>query len=188
MPDTQPIRVPSSSQRVESPPRRRPKPADPCAMVIFGAGGDLTKRLVMPALYNLAHSKVLPENFALIGVGHAAGHCRTVARQPLRHAEDLRRQRRLGIRRRQHRRGGVGAAGGEDDVHLRRFHQARALRQHPRRAGRGGEGAWHEGQRHFLPRCRRSLLRYRRRPARQGQAHPAGRATMAASRRSGAAS
>ena len=46
MPDTQPIRVPSSSQRVASPPRRRPKPADPCAMVIFGAGGDLTKRLV----------------------------------------------------------------------------------------------------------------------------------------------
>jgi glucose-6-phosphate 1-dehydrogenase len=73
MPDTQPIRVPSSSQRVESPPPRRPKPADPCAMVIFGAGGDLTKRLVMPALYNLAHSKVLPENFALIGIGHAAG-------------------------------------------------------------------------------------------------------------------
>jgi glucose-6-phosphate 1-dehydrogenase len=73
MPDTQPIRVPSSSQRVESPPRRRPKPADPCAMVIFGAGGDLTKRLVVPALYNLAHSEVLPENFALIGVGHSEG-------------------------------------------------------------------------------------------------------------------
>src|SRR3984893_4698143 len=72
MPDTQPIRVPSPSQRVQSPPRRQPKPADPCAMVIFGAGGDLTKRLVVPALYNLAHSKVLPEKFALIGVGHGA--------------------------------------------------------------------------------------------------------------------
>ena len=34
-------------------------------MVIFGAGGDLTKRLVVPALYNLVHSGVLPENFAL---------------------------------------------------------------------------------------------------------------------------
>src|SRR5260370_35153742 len=73
MPDTQPIRVPSSSQRVQSPPRRRPKPADPCAMVIFGAGGDLTKRLGGPALYNLAHSEVLPENFALSGVGHGEG-------------------------------------------------------------------------------------------------------------------
>ena len=40
-------------------------------MVIFGATGDLTKRLVMPALYNLARTKVLPENFALIGVARA---------------------------------------------------------------------------------------------------------------------
>ena len=37
-------------------------------MVIFGAGGDLTQRLVIPALYNLARTGVLPENFALIGV------------------------------------------------------------------------------------------------------------------------
>ena len=72
MPDTQPIRIPSSSQMVDSPPRRPAKPADPCAMVIFGAGGDLTKRLVVPALYNLAHTGVLPENFALIGVDHNA--------------------------------------------------------------------------------------------------------------------
>jgi glucose-6-phosphate 1-dehydrogenase len=37
-------------------------------MVIFGAGGDLTARLVMPALYNLSRTKVLPDNFAVIGV------------------------------------------------------------------------------------------------------------------------
>jgi glucose-6-phosphate 1-dehydrogenase len=59
-------------------PRRKPSadssslskaaPADPCAMVIFGAFGDLTKRLVVPALYNLARTSVLPKNFALIGV------------------------------------------------------------------------------------------------------------------------
>jgi glucose-6-phosphate 1-dehydrogenase len=70
MPDTQPIRVPSSSHRVEVPPRRRPKPADPCTLVIFGAGGDLTKRLVTPALYNLARTGVLPDHFAMIGVDH----------------------------------------------------------------------------------------------------------------------
>ena len=45
-----------------------PKPADPCAMVLFGATGDLAKRLVVPALYNLAVSGTLPEHFALIGV------------------------------------------------------------------------------------------------------------------------
>ena len=42
-------------------------------MVIFGAGGDLTKRLVAPALYNLARTRMLPKNFALIGVDLAPG-------------------------------------------------------------------------------------------------------------------
>jgi glucose-6-phosphate 1-dehydrogenase len=42
--------------------------APPCAMVIFGAAGDLTKRLVVPALYNLAHSRQLSERFQLVGV------------------------------------------------------------------------------------------------------------------------
>jgi glucose-6-phosphate 1-dehydrogenase len=40
-------------------------------MVIFGAGGDLTKRLLVPALYNLATTGLLPEKFALIGVDMA---------------------------------------------------------------------------------------------------------------------
>lgn len=44
------------------------KPAGPCSMVIFGAGGDLTKRLVVPSLYNLACDKLLPEQFAITGV------------------------------------------------------------------------------------------------------------------------
>src|SRR5664279_647822 len=55
-----------------SSPRQGP-PADPCAMVIFGATGDLTKRLVMPALYNLSRTGVLPENFVVIGVARAEG-------------------------------------------------------------------------------------------------------------------
>ena len=46
--------------------------APPCAMVIFGAGGDLTKRLVVPALYNLATAKRLPDGFRLVGVDLAA--------------------------------------------------------------------------------------------------------------------
>jgi glucose-6-phosphate 1-dehydrogenase len=39
------------------------KPAPPFAMVIFGAAGDLTKRLVVPALYNLATTGLLPKEF-----------------------------------------------------------------------------------------------------------------------------
>ena len=42
-------------------------------MVIFGATGDLTRRLVVPALYNLLRTKVLPEHFALVGVARTEG-------------------------------------------------------------------------------------------------------------------
>ncbi|HLA95222.1 MAG TPA: glucose-6-phosphate dehydrogenase, partial [Pyrinomonadaceae bacterium] len=45
------------------------KTAEPCVMVIFGATGDLTKRKLFPALYNLAKDGHMPENFAIVGVG-----------------------------------------------------------------------------------------------------------------------
>src|SRR6186997_2411346 len=45
----------------------RKKP-DPCSFVIFGVTGDLTHRLVVPALYNLAASDLLPDRFCLVGV------------------------------------------------------------------------------------------------------------------------
>ena len=45
------------------------KQADPCTMIIFGATGDLTKRKLFPALYNLAKDKFLPDSFAVVGVG-----------------------------------------------------------------------------------------------------------------------
>ncbi|WP_425335321.1 glucose-6-phosphate dehydrogenase [Rhodoblastus acidophilus] len=50
------------------PPRQPPHAAEPCAMVLFGATGDLTHRLVVPALYNLSRTGSLPASFALIGV------------------------------------------------------------------------------------------------------------------------
>ncbi|HJT42259.1 MAG TPA: glucose-6-phosphate dehydrogenase [Rhizomicrobium sp.] len=45
-------------------------PPPPCAIVIFGANGDLTKRLIVPALYNLARTRLLPGGLALVGVDH----------------------------------------------------------------------------------------------------------------------
>jgi glucose-6-phosphate 1-dehydrogenase len=45
-------------------------PPPPTAIVIFGANGDLTKRLIVPALYNLARTGLLPKSLALIGVDH----------------------------------------------------------------------------------------------------------------------
>ena len=45
-------------------------PPPPCAIVIFGANGDLTRRLIIPALYNLARTQLLPRSLSLIGVDH----------------------------------------------------------------------------------------------------------------------
>src|SRR3979409_1305086 len=44
--------------------------APPATMTIFGAGGDLTKRLVVPALYNLVRAGKLSDEFAIIGIDH----------------------------------------------------------------------------------------------------------------------
>src|SRR3974377_911601 len=43
------------------------RPGDPCIMVICGASGDLTKRKLIPALYNLAKENLLSKSFALVG-------------------------------------------------------------------------------------------------------------------------
>jgi glucose-6-phosphate 1-dehydrogenase len=46
----------------------KPRPGDPCILVIFGAAGDLTKRLLIPALRNLRRAGLLPKEFGVIGV------------------------------------------------------------------------------------------------------------------------
>ena len=46
-------------------------PAPPCTLVIFGASGDLTHRLLMPALYNLARAGSLDADFRVIGVSRS---------------------------------------------------------------------------------------------------------------------
>ena len=48
-------------------------PAPPCTLVIFGAGGDLTKRLLMPSLYNLRDGKLLDDGFKILGIDHLDG-------------------------------------------------------------------------------------------------------------------
>jgi glucose-6-phosphate 1-dehydrogenase len=42
----------------------------PATMTIFGAGGDLTKRLIVPALCHLVRARELPDEFTVIGVDH----------------------------------------------------------------------------------------------------------------------
>jgi glucose-6-phosphate 1-dehydrogenase len=50
--------------------RRTP---DPCALVIFGASGDLTHKKLFPALYALAFRRLLPERFGIVGVARTDG-------------------------------------------------------------------------------------------------------------------
>jgi glucose-6-phosphate 1-dehydrogenase len=65
------VQAPPTS--VESPTQaENARVAPPCTMVIFGAAGDLTKRLVTPALYSLALAGQLAEGFQLVGVDLAA--------------------------------------------------------------------------------------------------------------------
>src|SRR5258707_8797908 len=42
--------------------------AEPCVFVVVGASGDLTKRKLLPALFNLRQAGLLPEEFAVVGV------------------------------------------------------------------------------------------------------------------------
>ena len=52
-----------------SQPSHKPSPhrqGGPCTLVIFGASGDLTKRKLVPALYNLTRHELLPEQFAVV--------------------------------------------------------------------------------------------------------------------------
>ncbi|HUA16861.1 MAG TPA: glucose-6-phosphate dehydrogenase [Verrucomicrobiae bacterium] len=44
------------------------KAAGPCVFVLFGGTGDLTKRKLVPALFNLARAKLLPQDFVVMGV------------------------------------------------------------------------------------------------------------------------
>src|ERR1700758_1021692 len=41
--------------------------AEPCAIILFGASGDLAKRKVIPAMYDLAQHNSLGERYAIIG-------------------------------------------------------------------------------------------------------------------------
>ena len=50
--------------------RLQPRP-DPCAVVIFGATGDLTRRKLMPGLFNLARQGLLPQCFRVIGTSRS---------------------------------------------------------------------------------------------------------------------
>src|SRR6266850_3488540 len=58
----------AETDTLENPSDKAGRAAGACAMVIFGAGGDLTKRKLIPSLFNLGKAKLLPKDFAVLGV------------------------------------------------------------------------------------------------------------------------
>ncbi|MBV9670762.1 MAG: glucose-6-phosphate dehydrogenase [Acidobacteriales bacterium] len=65
------------------------RPAGPCTMVIFGATGDLTARKLIPSLYNLYQSKLLPQEFAVVGVAYDGQDTDAFRELVSKHLEDF---------------------------------------------------------------------------------------------------
>src|SRR5687768_17158457 len=72
-------------------PERR---VEPCAVVLFGATGDLARRKLIPALYNLARGGFLPAGFRVVGIGRSV---ETVDEFRGFHEEAARRYSRTGF-------------------------------------------------------------------------------------------
>lgn len=81
--------LPTNPSREGMRVRRTP---EPCAMVIFGASGDLTERKLVPALFYLARERLLPAGFSVIGCGRTSfsdGQFREKMRAAVRRALSL---------------------------------------------------------------------------------------------------
>ena len=62
--------MPPNSPRIDiSPSQETIPPVEPCTLVIFGGSGDLARRRLIPALYNLLLDGLLPPSYAVIGLG-----------------------------------------------------------------------------------------------------------------------
>src|SRR5580658_1853955 len=61
------LETPQVTRPVEVDDKANNPTSEPCVMLVFGASGDLTKRLLVPALYNLECDNLLSDNFALLG-------------------------------------------------------------------------------------------------------------------------
>src|SRR5690349_20564316 len=60
-------RAPAERNLLSSATSMRTRPEETSAFIIFGASGDLTRRKLIPALYNLALANLLPPDFSVIG-------------------------------------------------------------------------------------------------------------------------
>jgi glucose-6-phosphate 1-dehydrogenase len=67
-PSTAPVGSPITSNPLRDPADRRlPRVPEPCALVVFGVTGDLSRKKLLPAIYDLANRGLLPNDFVLLG-------------------------------------------------------------------------------------------------------------------------
>ena len=105
--------------------RRLPRIPEPCALVIFGVTGDLARKKLLPAIYDLANRGLLPPGFVVLGF----------ARRDWGDGdfEDDGPRGRPGARPHAVAGGGVGPAGRQHQVRARLVRRRRRLRQARRR-------------------------------------------------------
>ena len=137
MTDENPFRVGLETERTPA----------PCVFVIFGASGDLTRRKLMPALYNLAVSRLLPPGMSIVGFALTEMSARTQFRASMRDA------RRRVLAAQADRRGGVGRL---REPPALRVGQVRGRRRTSRACARSSSeldrDERHARQPHLLPR------------------------------------
>ena len=151
------------------------RPAPPCALVIFGAAGDLTKRKLLPALYNLKALGLLPREFAIVGV----------ARKEKTH-EQFREEQTREIREfatAPVNAAAVGRAPAGDVLPGGRAFRSRRLHRSSRISWAGRQAPRHPGKRALLPRHPAEPLRRDRAALGRGRARPSGRRRLAARHR-----
>lgn len=119
------------------------RPAGPCAMIMFGVTGDLARKKLLPALYDLANRELLPPGFAVVGFGRRdwddqafAREVRTYVETGARTAfkEDVWQRLAGGLRF-------VSSAGFDDDAAFERLGEV--LGELERTRGTGGNHAFY---------------------------------------------
>ena len=131
--------------------------APPCAMVIFGAAGDLTKRLIVPALYNLVNAKRLSNGFQLVGVDLAA---KTAEEWRKGLTDTMQRfvAQRWRVPGRPYRPDRLAMADRSHELSAGRPQRSGDLPPAGRASGGAGQDSRHRGQPPLLPRRRGPLL------------------------------
>ena len=139
------------------------RPAPPCTVVIFGAAGDLTKRKLVPALYNLkaarAPAPASSPSWGSRGASRRTSSSARSRRASIREFATTRVDEALWAELRE-----------RDVLPGRRAVRPGRLRAARGPPGRDREAPWHRGERALLPRHPAEPLRRGRAPARRGRA------------------